>query len=179
MSRLVILRYPDQRLKRIAKPVTEFGQDLKKLVDDMAETMYEAPGVGLAAPQVNINKQIIILDASKNKDDLHIFINPQIISTSPEKDIFEEGCLSLPGIYEKIERPGSVTVQALDIEGNPFELQAEGFMAVCLQHEIDHLHGFVFVDYLSPMKRNRIKSKLLKGEREMRRSPQQKMRQKK
>ena len=179
MSRLVILRYPDQRLTRTAKPVTEFDQNLKKLVNDMIETMYEAPGIGLAAPQVNVNKQIIILDASDNKDDLHIFINPQIISASSEKDVFEEGCLSLPGIYEKIERPSSVTVQAFNAEGNSFELQADGLMAVCLQHEIDHLRGFVFVDYLSPMKRNRIKSKLLKQEREIRRTPQQKTRKKK
>lgn len=169
MSRLSILRYPDQRLHKIAAPVTEFNQQLKKLIDDMAETMYDAPGIGLAAPQVNIHKQLAIIDISENRDDLRVLINPKIISASTEKAVFEEGCLSVPDIYEEIERPAQIIVQAFDIHAKPFELKAEGLMAVCVQHELDHLNGFVFVDYLSQLKRNRIKTKMLKEEREMRR----------
>ena len=167
MARLPILRYPDPRLLKPSKPVTQFDADLKTLVQDMAQTMYEAPGVGLAAPQVNVHRNIVVIDVSEKRDDLKVFINPEIIETSEEKALFEEGCLSLPGIYDKIERPARVTVRAQNENGNIFEVGAEGLFAVCIQHEIDHLKGHVFVDYLSPMKRNRIKKKLLKEEREL------------
>ena len=170
MARLPILRYPDPRLLKPSRPVTDFGDSLKSLIADMAQTMYEAPGVGLAAPQINVHKQLIVIDVSEQKNELRVFINPQIIKASEEKAIFEEGCLSLPGIYDEIERPAKVTVRALDADGKEFEIEAEGLLAVCVQHEIDHLKGSIFVDYLSPMKRNRIKKKLLKEEREMKKS---------
>lgn len=166
MSLLPILRYPDPRLKAISKPVTVFDERLKTLIKDMAETMYDAPGIGLAAPQVNIQEQIVIIDISENRNALQVFINPKIITASPEKSLAEEGCLSVPGIYEKVERPAHITVSAQDINGNFFETRAQDLLAVCLQHEIDHLNGFMFVDYLSPLKRNRIKNKMLKDQRE-------------
>ena len=170
MARLPILRYPDPRLLKPSKPVTDFDDSLKSLIADMAQTMYEAPGVGLAAPQINVHKQLIVIDVSEQKNGLRVFINPQIVKTCEEKVIFEEGCLSLPGIYDEIERTARVTVRALDADGKEFEIEAEGLLAVCVQHEIDHLKGCIFVDYLSPMKRNRIKKKLLKEEREMKKS---------
>lgn len=170
MARLPILRYPDPRLLKPSKPVTEFDDQLRTLVQDMAQTMYEAPGVGLAAPQINVHKHIVVIDVSEKRDTLQVFINPEIIAASEEKAKFEEGCLSLPGIYDEIERPAKVTVRAKNENGEPFEVQAEGLFAVCLQHEIDHLQGHVFVDYLSPMKRNRIKKKLLKEERELKKN---------
>jgi peptide deformylase len=169
MSRLPIIRYPDPRLNKVAKPVTAFDARLRKLVADMAETMYDAPGIGLAAPQVNVHEQLVIIDTSESRTDLRVFINPKIVWTSPEKAVFEEGCLSVPGIYDEVERPAKVKVCALDVEGNPFELTAEGLMAVCVQHEVDHLRGFLFVEYLSQLKRNRIKAKMMKEEREKRR----------
>ncbi|MES3022544.1 MAG: peptide deformylase [Pseudomonadota bacterium] len=165
MALLNILRYPDARLHKVAKPVTEFGERLTQLVADMAETMYEAPGVGLAATQVDVHEQLIIVDTSEGNDDLHVFINPQITWSSPEKQVYDEGCLSVPGIYDGVERPMRVKVSALDLQGKPFELEADGLLAVCIQHEMDHLMGKVFVEYLSPLKRNRIKAKLLKEER--------------
>ena len=170
MARLPILRYPDPRLLKPSKPVTRFDTDLKTLVQDMAQTMYEAPGIGLAAPQINVHQCIVVIDVSEKRDELRVFVNPEIIETSDEKALFEEGCLSLPGIYDEIERPARVTVRAQDENGNEFEVKAEGLLAVCIQHEIDHLKGHVFVDYLSPMKRNRIKKKLLKEERELKKS---------
>ena len=170
MARLPILRYPDPRLLKPSSPVTRFDADLKALVQDMAQTMYEAPGVGLAAPQINVHRQIIVIDVSEKRDELRVFINPEIIGASEEKKRFEEGCLSLPGIYDEIERPAQVRVRAFDTDGNSFETDAEGLLAVCIQHEIDHLKGRVFVDYLSPMKRNRIKKKLLKEEREQKKT---------
>jgi peptide deformylase len=165
MAILNILRYPDPRLHKVAKPVTEFGERLNQLVADMAETMYEAPGVGLAASQVDVHEQLVVIDTSETKDDLRVFVNPEITWASDEKQVYDEGCLSVPGIYDGVERPARVKVRALDQKGEPFELEADGLLAVCIQHEMDHLMGKVFVEYLSPLKRNRIKSKLLKEER--------------
>ena len=169
MSLLPILRYPDPRLHKVAKPVTVFDHRLKKLVADMAETMYEAPGVGLAASQVDVHEQLVVIDTSETHDDLRVFINPQITWASPEKQVYDEGCLSVPGIYDGVERPARVKVRALDLHGKPFEIEADGLLAVCIQHEMDHLQGKVFVEYLSPLKRNRIKTRMLKEERELRR----------
>lgn len=167
MSILNILRYPDPRLHKVAKPVTVFDDKLKKLVADMAETMYDAPGVGLAASQVDVHEQLVVIDVSETNDQLQVFINPEIIWASEEKKVYDEGCLSVPGIYDDVERPAEVKVRALDINGQPFEIHADGLLAVCIQHEMDHLKGKVFVEYLSPLKRNRIKTKLQKEEREM------------
>ncbi|MDB5726986.1 MAG: peptide deformylase [Noviherbaspirillum sp.] len=172
MSLLPILRYPDPRLHKIAKPVSVFDARLKKLAADMAETMYDAPGVGLAATQVDVHEQLIVIDTSETHDDLRVFINPKIVWASEEKQTYDEGCLSVPGIYDGVERPARVKVRALDIEGKPFELEADGLLAVCIQHEMDHLKGKVFVEYLSPLKRNRIKTKLVKEERELSRDRQ-------
>ncbi|GGI55293.1 peptide deformylase [Oxalicibacterium solurbis] len=170
MSILNILRYPDPRLHKTAKPVTQFDERLKKLVADMAETMYDAPGIGLAATQVDVHEQVIVIDTSENRSDLRAFINPEILWASDEKQVYDEGCLSVPGIYDGVERPARVKVRAFDADGKPFELEADGLLAVCIQHEMDHLKGKVFVEYLSPLKRNRIKTKLLKEERELARS---------
>jgi peptide deformylase len=169
MALLNILRYPDSRLHKVAKPVTVFDDRLKKLAADMAETMYEAPGVGLAATQVDVHQQLIVIDTSETRDDLRVFINPEIVWASPEKQVYEEGCLSVPGIYDGVERPARVKVRALDLDGKTFELDADGLLAVCVQHEMDHLKGKVFVEYLSPLKRNRIKTRLAKEEREQKR----------
>ena len=160
-----ILRYPDARLHKVAKPVTEFGERLAKLVADMAETMYDAPGVGLAASQVDVHEQLVVIDITDSKDALQVFVNPQIIWASAEKQVYEEGCLSVPGIYDGVERAAQIKVSALDAQGKPFELSADGLLSVCIQHEMDHLMGKVFVEYLSPLKRNRIKAKMLKEER--------------
>ncbi|MFP5391898.1 MAG: peptide deformylase [Gammaproteobacteria bacterium] len=165
MALLNILRYPDARLHKVAKPVTEFGERLDQLIADMAETMYDAPGVGLAATQVDVHEQLILVDISETKDDLKVFINPQIVWASADKQVYDEGCLSVPGIYDGVERPSQVRVRALDQKGQPFELEADGLLAVCIQHEMDHLAGKVFVDYLSPLKRNRIKAKMMKENR--------------
>jgi peptide deformylase len=165
MSILNILRYPDPRLHKIAKSVTVFDERLKKLAADMADTMYDAPGVGLAAPQVDVHEQLVVIDTSETNDDLLILINPEIIWSSPERKMYDEGCLSVPGIYDGVERAAEVKVRALDIDGKPFELHVDGLLAVCVQHEMDHLIGKVFVEYLSPLKRNRIKTKMLKEER--------------
>ncbi len=170
MTILTILRYPDKRLNKIARPVTVFDARLKKLVADMAETMYDAPGVGLAASQVDEHIQLVVIDVSDAQNQLQVFINPEIIWVSEEKTLYDEGCLSVPGIYDGVERPSQVKVRALDVAGNPFELSADGLLAVCIQHEMDHLKGIVFVEYLSPLKRNRIKTRMLKEERETQRS---------
>ena len=162
MSILNILRYPDPRLHTVAKPITDFGDQLQTLIDDMAETMYDAPGVGLAASQVDVHEQLVVIDITESKDALQVFINPEITWASDDKQVYDEGCLSVPGIYDGVERPSQVRVKALDLEGKPFELEADGLLAVCIQHEMDHLKGKVFVEYLSPLKRNRIKSKMLK-----------------
>lgn len=171
MAILNILRYPDPRLHKVAKPVTDFGERLQQLVADMAETMYDAPGVGLAATQVDVHERLIVIDVSETHDQLKVFCNPEIVWASEEKQLYEEGCLSVPGIYDGVERPARVKVRALDQHGKPFELEADGLLAVCVQHEMDHLMGKVFVEYLSPLKRNRIKTKLLKEERGMQRDP--------
>jgi len=169
MSLLTILRYPDPRLHKVAKPVTVFDDRLTKLAADMAATMYEAPGVGLAATQVDVHEQLIVIDTSETHDNLQVFINPEITWASPEKQVYDEGCLSVPGVYDGVERPARVKVRALDLDGKPFEVDADGLLAVCIQHEMDHLKGKVFVEYLSPLKRNRIKTRMLKEEREQRR----------
>jgi peptide deformylase len=169
MALLNILRYPDPRLHKVAKPVTEFGDRLHKLVADMAETMYDAPGVGLAATQVDVHERLVVIDVTETKDNLLVFVNPEITWSSPEKQVYDEGCLSVPGIYDGVERPARVKVRAVDQDNKPFELEADGLLAVCIQHEMDHLKGKVFVEYLSPLKRNRIKTKLVKEEREMKR----------
>ncbi|NEX63825.1 peptide deformylase [Noviherbaspirillum galbum] len=169
MSLLNILRYPDPRLHKVAKPVTVFDQRLKTLAANMAETMYDAPGVGLAATQVDVHEQVIVIDVSDAHDQLQVFINPEIVWASEERKVYDEGCLSVPGIYDGVERPARVKVRAKDVDGKEFEVDADGLLAVCIQHEMDHLKGKVFVEYLSPLKRNRIKTKLLKEERELKR----------
>ena len=161
---LNILEYPDPRLKRVAAPVTAFGPDIQRLVRDMAETMYAAPGVGLAATQVNVHKRIIIIDISEDRDDLRVFINPELLEANGEAEC-EEGCLSVPGYYDKVTRAATLRVRAQEEHGVPFELAADGLLAVCIQHEMDHLVGKVFVDYLSPLKRARLASRLKKKQR--------------
>lgn len=167
-----ILRYPDSRLHKIAKPVTVFDDRLKQLVADMAETMYEAPGIGLAATQIDVHEQVIVLDVSETRDQLQVLINPEILWASEERRVYDEGCLSVPGIFDGVERPSQVRVRSLNVDGVASEFEADGLLAVCVQHEMDHLRGKVFVEYLSPLKRNRIKSKLQKEERELKKDRQ-------
>ncbi len=167
MARLDILHYPDARLHTVAKPVAVVDARIRKLVDDMAETMYAAPGIGLAATQVNVHERVVVIDISDTHDELRVFINPEIVAQSGTEES-EEGCLSVPGVFDKVTRAERVTVRALDRDGKPFELSADGLLAVCIQHELDHLKGKVFVDYLSSLKRNRIKAKLAKQAREHR-----------
>ena len=165
MALLDILEFPDERLRKQAKPVPVVDDSIRRLVDDMFETMYEAPGVGLAATQVNVHKRIIVIDVSEEKDQPLCLINPEILSRDGVEER-EEGCLSVPGVFEKVRRAESIRVRALGREGEPFELEAEGLLAVCIQHEIDHLDGKLFVDYLSPLKRQRIRKKLIKSKRQ-------------
>jgi peptide deformylase len=165
MAILKILHYPDERLHKVARKVERVDDATRKLVRSMAETMYAAPGVGLAATQVDVHEQIIVVDVSETHDKLMVFINPEIVGHSGEEEC-EEGCLSVPGIYETVRRAEKVTVRALDQHGEPFTLEAEGFLAVCVQHEIDHLRGKVFVEYLSQLKQTRIRAKLKKRQRE-------------
>jgi peptide deformylase len=172
MALLSILRYPDPRLHTIAKPVTEFDERLAKLVADMADTMYTAPGIGLAATQVDVHEQVIVIDVSDTRDQLLVLVNPEIVSASDERQVYDEGCLSVPGIFDGVERPLRVRIKAQDASGKLQEFDAEGLLAVCVQHEMDHLKGKVFVEYLSPLKRNRIKTKLLKEERELKKERQ-------
>jgi len=167
MARLDILHYPDERLHTVARPVAAVDARIRQLIDDMAETMYAAPGIGLAATQVNVHERVIVIDLSETRDELRVFINPEIVAQSGREES-EEGCLSVPGVFDKVTRAERVTVRALDRDGKPFELDADGMLAVCIQHEIDHLKGKVFVDYLSNLKRNRIKAKLAKQAREHR-----------
>ena len=167
MARLDILHYPDERLHTVAKPVKEVDARIRKLVDDMAETMYAAPGIGLAATQVNVHERVVVIDISEAHDELRVFINPEIVAQSGREES-EEGCLSVPGVFDRVTRAERATVRALDRDGKPFELEADGLLAVCIQHEMDHLMGKVFVDYLSNLKRNRIKARLLKQAREHR-----------
>lgn len=164
MSLLPILHYPDPRLHKIAKPVTEFDAKLKQLAEDMAETMYAAPGIGLAAPQVDRLLRLIVIDISEDRRDLRILVNPQILTRSGECER-EEGCLSVPGIYQPVKRAALIQARAQNLAGETFELEAEGLLAVCIQHEVDHLEGKVFVDYLSKLKQARIKAKLIKQAR--------------
>ncbi len=165
MAILDILNYPDPRLYTVAKPVKEVDATIRRLIDDMAETMYAAPGIGLAATQVNVHQQVIVIDISEDKQNLQVFINPKLVSKTGSQD-YEEGCLSVPGIYDTVTRAEKITVEALDRNGKPFTLEAEGLLAVCIQHEIDHLLGKVFVDYLSQLKQIRIKNKMKKRQRE-------------
>ena len=164
MALLAILRYPDPRLHLKAKPVEKVDDEIRRLVADMAETMYEASGIGLAAIQVNVHRRVVIIDVSEDKSGLMVFINPVIVERRGEQTC-EEGCLSVPGVYEKVTRAEEVTVEALDRDGKPFRLEADGLLAVCIQHEIDHLDGKVFVEYLSNLKLNRIRTRLAKKAR--------------
>jgi peptide deformylase len=164
MALLPILRYPDPRLHRVAAKVDRVDDKIRKLINDMAQTMYAAPGVGLAATQVDVHKRIVVIDISPTHDDLHVFINPVILEASGEADC-EEGCLSVPGVYEKVRRAQQVKVRALNPEGEAYTLEADDLLAVCIQHEMDHLEGRVFVSYLSRLKQSRILARLRKQER--------------
>jgi peptide deformylase len=160
-----ILHFPDRRLNLVAKPVAVVDQRIRQLVADMAETMYSAPGIGLAATQVDVHERVIVIDVSEERNDLRVFINPQILESSSDSKVFEEGCLSVPGFYAEVERPDRVRVQALDEHGQAFTIDAEGLLSVCIQHEIDHLNGRVFVEYLSRLKQTRLRARLAKTER--------------
>ena len=164
MAILKILQYPDERLHKIATVVPEITQDIRLLVENLAETMYHASGIGLAATQVNVHQRVIVIDISETHDQLNVFINPEIIAKTGNAE-FREGCLSLPGIFDKVERAELITIRALNLQGEYFEMQAEGLLAVCIQHEIDHLEGKVFVEYLSQLKQSRIQTKLKKQQR--------------
>jgi peptide deformylase len=164
MAALTILEYPDPRLRKVAAPVEAFTREIQELVRDMGETMYAAPGVGLAATQVDVHKRVIVMDVSEARDDLRVFINPEILAAEGEAEA-EEGCLSVPGYYDKVTRAARVRVRAHDARGVPFELDAEGMLAVCIQHEMDHLLGKVFVDRLSPLKQARLNARLRKKQR--------------
>ncbi|WP_257389242.1 peptide deformylase [Tahibacter caeni] len=164
MAKLTILEFPDPRLRTKAQPVTEFGPDLARLVADMFETMYEAPGIGLAATQVNVHRQLLVLDVSEEKNRPHVFCNPRILAKDGIQN-YQEGCLSVPGIFADVERANRVTVEAEDVSGKTFTLEADGLLAVCIQHEMDHLAGRLFVDYLSPLKREMVRKKLEKQRR--------------
>jgi len=166
MAKLDILRYPDPKLHTVAKPVQAIDTRIRTLVKDMIETMYDANGIGLAATQVNVHERLVVIDVSENRDEPIVLINPTITWMGDERIKGEEGCLSVPGIYDGVERATAIKVRAQDADGNSRELEAEGLLAVCVQHELDHLMGKVFVEYLSPLKRNRIKSKLLKALRD-------------
>ena len=165
MSDLIILHYPDPRLHTVAKPISKVDDRVRKLADDMLETMYAAEGVGLAATQVNVHERLFVMDTSETRDQPWVFINPEIIERSAEMRLGDEGCLSVPDVRDKVSRHVEVTVRALDRHGKSFDLQAQGLAAICIQHEMDHLLGKVFVEYLSLLKRDRIKSKLLKRSR--------------
>jgi peptide deformylase len=166
MAILTILEFPDPRLRTIAKPVDLVDDSLRQLIDDMFETMYDAPGIGLAATQVNVHKRVVVMDLSEEKNEPMVFINPSFEALTEQLDQYQEGCLSVPGFYENVERPQKVRINALDRQGQPFEIIAEGLLAVCIQHECDHLNGKLFVDYLSNLKRDRIKKKLEKQHRQ-------------
>jgi len=167
MALLTVLCYPDQRLHKVAKPVAQVDARIQKIVADMADTMYDAPGVGLAATQVDIHEQIVVIDVSDDQNDLMVFINPEIVWASPEKKSWREGCLSVPEFYDEVERPAEIRVRALNLKGEEFELEADGLLAVCLQHELDHLQGKVFVEYLSMLKQVRISQKMKKRLKEL------------
>lgn len=166
MALLPILQYPDPRLFKKARPVEAVDDRIRELVRNMAETMYAAPGVGLAATQVDVHERVVVIDVSEDHNDLLVLINPEITWRSDEREVCEEGCLSVPGVYDKVERAERVRVKALDEQGEPYEFEADGLLAVCVQHELDHLEGKVFVEYLSALKQSRIKTKLRKQERQ-------------
>lgn len=166
MAKLNILRYPDPRLHTVAKPVAVVDERIRRLADDMLESMYDADGVGLAATQVDVHERLIVLDTSDTRDVPRVLINPELIARSEEMTFADEGCLSVPLVYDKVQRHARVTVRALDRDGNPQEFEAEGLLAICVQHEMDHLLGKVFVEYLSQLKRDRIRTKMLKKARE-------------
>lgn len=166
MALLKIVHYPDPRLHKVAQPIATVDDGIRKLIADMAETMYAAPGIGLAATQVDRHVRLILVDISETKDALQVFINPEILAAEGQSE-HEEGCLSVPGIYDRVTRPERITVRALNSLGQPFELEADGLLAVCIQHEIDHLDGKVFVEYLSRLKQDRIRKKMLKQAREV------------
>ena len=165
MAILEILHFPDPRLRNVAQPVETVDDGIRQLLDNMLETMYEAPGIGLAATQVNVDKRVVVIDVSEEKDQPLCLVNPEIVELGGVEEM-EEGCLSVPGIYEMVQRADHIRVQALDRSGQPFEMQADGLLAVCIQHEVDHLDGKLFVDYLSQLKRTRIRSKLEKEQRQ-------------
>ena len=167
MALLTVLCYPDPRLHKVAKPVAQVDARIKKIVADMADTMYEAPGVGLAATQVDIHERIVVIDVSDEQNELMVFINPEIIWASAETKSWREGCLSVPEFYDEVERPAQIRLKALDLDGKEFEIEADGLLAVCLQHELDHLQGKVFVEYLSLLKRTRISQKMKKRAKEL------------
>tara|TARA_B100000676_G_scaffold301013_1_gene347545 strand:- start:1655 stop:2161 length:507 start_codon:yes stop_codon:yes gene_type:complete len=166
MAKLEILEFPDPRLRTVAKPVEKVDDELRKLIDDMFETMYAAPGIGLAATQVNVHQRLIVMDLSEDQSQPRVFINPEITPLTDDLAPYEEGCLSVPGFYEKVQRPARVRIKALDRDGNEFEEEADELLATCIQHEIDHLDGKLFVDYVSRLKRDRIKKKLEKLHRQ-------------
>jgi peptide deformylase len=162
MALLPILEFPDPRLRTVAKSVTEVDDTIRRLIDDMFETMYDAPGIGLAASQINVHKRVVVIDVSEDKSQPLVFINPEIEVLDAETSEYDEGCLSVPGFYETVVRPGHIRVKALDRDGNAFEIEPQGLLAVCIQHELDHLNGKLFVDHISPFKRTRIRAKLEK-----------------
>lgn len=170
MALLPILCFPDPKLHTVAKPVQAVDARIKTLLADMLETMYDAQGIGLAATQVDVHERVIVIDVSEEHKSPLVLINPEIVWASPQKQVNEEGCLSVPGIYDGVERSSAIKVRALDGEGQSREIEADGLLAVCIQHEMDHLLGKVFVEYLSPLKRNRIKTKMLKAQRDMQRA---------
>ena len=166
MAKLSILRYPDPRLHIVAKPVAEVDDRIRQLADDMLELMYQADGVGLAATQVDVHERVIVIDTSEGRDDPKVLVNPELVARSEEMTFADEGCLSVPTVYDKVQRHARVTVRALGRDGQPYEFEADGLLSVCVQHEMDHLMGKVFVEYLSSLKRDRIKTKMLKKTRE-------------
>lgn len=166
MALLNILQYPDSRLRTVARPIVGIDARIKTLARDMAETMYAAPGIGLAATQVNVHERLIVVDITEDHSDLRILINPELLEHSPQTKLAQEGCLSVPGMYDEIERPDWVRIRAINLDGQSIEFEAEGLLSVCIQHEMDHLDGRVFVDYLSRLKQSRIQQKLIKAQRQ-------------
>jgi peptide deformylase len=166
MAKLDILHYPDTRLRTVARPISVVDDRIRQLAKDMAETMYDAPGIGLAATQVNVHERIIVVDVSDDQSDLRVLINPSVSKVDDQTKVYQEGCLSVPGIYDEVERPDRVLVRALNLQGEPIQFEADGLLSVCIQHEIDHLDGKVFVDYLSRLKQGRIQTKLQKEARQ-------------
>lgn len=173
MAILPILQYPDQRLHTVAKPVEQVDDRIRQLVKDMAETMYDAPGIGLAASQVDVHERVVVIDVSEEHNDLLVLINPEITWYSEETEVFEEGCLSVSEVYDKVERAAEIKVKALDENGESFEFHADGLLAVCVQHELDHLEGKVFVEHLSILKQSRILTRIRKQQREAKKAQQE------